>query len=110
MNISISFRHLEATDSIKAYATEKVGKLQRFLRQPMTARVTLSLEKHHQVAEIQVSSGSEHHEAKEATGDMYTAIDRVIDKLERQIGGSKGHATSRRRDETVRAAESAEAE
>ena len=85
MNISISFRHLEATDSIKAYATEKVGKLQRFLRQPMTARVTLSLEKHEQVAEIRVSSGSEHHEAKEATTDMYTAIDRVIDKLERQI-------------------------
>jgi putative sigma-54 modulation protein len=110
MNISISFRHLEATDSIKAYATEKVGKLQRFLRQPMTARVTLSLEKHEQVAEIRVSSGSEHHEAKEATTDMYTAIDRVIDKLERQIGGSKGLAVSRRRDETARAAEAVEAE
>lgn len=110
MNISISFRHLEATDSIKAYASEKVSKLQRFLRQPMTARVTLSLEKHEQVAEMQISSGSEHHEAKEATSDMYTAIDRVIDKLERQIGGAKGQAVSRRRGETVRGADASEAE
>lgn len=110
MNISISFRHLDATDSIKAYASEKVGKLQRFLRQPMTAKVTLSLEKHEQVAEIRISSGSEHHEAKEATNDMYVAIDRVIDKLERQIGGSKSHAASRRREETVRGVDASEAE
>jgi putative sigma-54 modulation protein len=108
MNISISFRHLDATDSIKNYASEKVGKLQKFLRQPMTAKVTLSLEKHEQVAEIRISSGSEHLEAKEATQDMYASIDRVIDKLERQIVGSKGHAESRRRGETVRGAEPAE--
>jgi putative sigma-54 modulation protein len=108
MNISISFRHLEGTDSIKAYATEKVGKLQKFLRQPLTARVTLSLEKHQQVAEVQVSAGSDHLEAKEATEDMYASIDRVIDKLERQIEGAKGHHGRRRGGETLRGAPEAE--
>ena len=100
MNVSITFRHVEATDSIKTYATEKVSKLQKFLRQPMTAKVTVSIEKHEQMAEVRISSGSEHYEAHETSGDLYAAIDKVIDKLERQInsGSSKG----RRDGETVR--------
>lgn len=103
MNISITFRHVEATEAIKAYATEKMGKLQRFLRQPMTVKVTLSVETHEQVAEARLSSGSEHIEAKESSGDMYQAIDRVIEKLERQIHASKGSSESkRRRGESVR--------
>ena len=44
-NISITFRHVDPSDAIKAHAEEKVQKLQRFLRQPMTARVTLSVDK-----------------------------------------------------------------
>ena len=104
MNISITFRHLEASDAIKAHATERAGKIQRLLRQPMTVKVTLSIEqKREQVAEVRLSSGSEHYEAREATEDMYVSIDRVMDKLERQISHSKGVAESkRRRGETVR--------
>jgi putative sigma-54 modulation protein len=97
MNINITFRHVEATDAIKAHATDKVAKLQKFLRQPMTARVTLSVETHEQVAEVRISSGSEHHEAKERSQDMYQAIDKVIHKLERQIQHSKGAHEARRR-------------
>lgn len=97
MNISITFRHLEATDSIKAYAEDKFGKLQRFLRQPMTAKVTLSLEKHEHVAEVRLSSGSEHHEARETSTDMYASIDKVVDKLERQIASAKSSNESKRR-------------
>jgi putative sigma-54 modulation protein len=100
MNISITFRHVEATDAIKAYANEKVSKLQKFLRRPMEAKVTLSIEKHEQVAEVRLSSGSEHFEAHETSEDLYAAIDKVIDKLERQI--NNGNAKGRRDGETLR--------
>lgn len=100
-NISITFRHMDATQAIKDYATEKVGKLQRLLRQPMTAKVTLSVEKHEQVAEVRLSSGSDHHEAREANSDVYASIDKVVDKLERQISGSKA-GRNKRGGETVR--------
>lgn len=100
MNISITFRHVEPTDAMKAHATDKVAKLQKFLRQPMTAKVTLSVEKHEQVAEVRVSSGSEHFEAKESADDMYSAIDLVIHKLERQVQAHKGaHEAKRRRND-----------
>jgi putative sigma-54 modulation protein len=105
MNISITFRHMEASQAIKSYAADKISKLQKFLRQPMSAKVTLSVDRLKHVAETRISSGGAHLEAKEASEDMYASIDRVIDKLERQIRGTKGaqQAKKRRRADTLRA-------
>lgn len=97
MNISITFRHMDPSNAIKSYASDKIGKLQKFLRQPMTAKVTLSIDRLKHVAETRISSGGSHLEAKEASEDMYASIDRVIDKLERQIRGAKGAAQSKKR-------------
>lgn len=89
MNIAITFRQMEATDSVKAYANEKVAKLQRFLRQPMQAEVKLGLEGRQQVVELELHSGGGHFHASESTEDMYASIDKVIDKMERQIRSTK---------------------
>lgn len=97
MNISITFRHMDASEAIKSYARDKIAKLQKFLRQPMTAKVTLSLDKLRHVAETRISSGGAHLEAKESSDDMYASIDKVIGKLERQIRGTKGAALSKKR-------------
>ena len=86
MNIAITFRHLEASDAVKDYATEKVAKLQKFLRQPMRARVTLEREsKGAHRCEAEINAGSHHFVATHAGDDMYASIDMVVDKLERQI-------------------------
>jgi len=97
MNISITFRHMDASEAIKTYAREKVAKLQKFLREPMTAKVTLSHGKLRHMAEIRISSGGARIEAKETSDDMYASIDKVIDKLERQIRGTKGASQSKKR-------------
>lgn len=97
MNISITFRHMDPSDAIKRYASAKLAKLQRFLRQPMTGKVTVSIDRLKRIVEARISSGGEHLEAKEAKDDMYAAIDLVMDKLERQIRAVKGAAESRRR-------------
>src|SRR5262245_38256476 len=88
---------MDASEAIKSYATDKVSKLQKFLRRPMTAKVTLSIDKLGHVAETRISSGDAHLEAKEVSQDMYTSISRVIDKLESQIRGAKGAAQSKKR-------------
>jgi putative sigma-54 modulation protein len=97
MNVSITFRHMDASEAIKKHTAAKLGKLQKFLRQPMTAKVTISVDKLKHVAEARISSGGAHLEAKESSGDMYTSIDRMIEKLDRQIRVTKGAAESRRR-------------
>ena len=102
--ISITFRHVDSSDALKRYSEEKIAKLQKFLRQPMTAKVTLSVDtKQKQTAEVRISSGGEHIEAKESTNDMYASIDVVLGKLERQIRGHKSAAKAKVRGaETVR--------
>ena len=85
MNIAITFRHLDTSESLKTYTTEKVGRLQKFLRQPMRARVTLELVNKQHRCEAEVNAGPSHFVASEQSDDMHNSIDRVIDKLERQI-------------------------
>ncbi len=97
MNFSITFRHMDASEAIKKHTAAKLGKLQKFLRQPMTAKVTISVDKLKHVAEARISSGGAHLEAKESSDDMYSSIDRMIEKLDRQIRVSKGAAEARRR-------------
>ncbi|NLE88410.1 MAG: ribosome-associated translation inhibitor RaiA [Myxococcales bacterium] len=97
MNVTITFRHMEPSEAIKEYARNKVSKLQKHLRQPMTARVTLSLDKLEHSAEVQVASGRRRVEAKEVSDDTYASIDAVLDKLERQVRGSKGATQAKRR-------------
>ena len=96
MNISITFRHMDSSDSVKHYANEKVAKLQKFLRQPMTANVTVSVEHRQHVAEVRLSAGDAHFHGTEHSEDMYASIDRVVDKLERQISAAKEAGSKKR--------------
>jgi putative sigma-54 modulation protein len=100
MNISITFRHVASSEAIKKHTEDKLSKLQKFLRQPMTAKVTLSIDGLKQIAEARISSGGEHLEAKESGEDMYASIDRIMTKLERQIRGAHGAAQAKRRGAT----------
>jgi putative sigma-54 modulation protein len=97
MNIAITFRHIEPSEPVKKYAQEKIAKLQKFLRQPMQANVTLDMERIEHVVEVRISSGSEHYHGREQSEDMYASIDQVLDKLERQIRSGKGASVARKR-------------
>ena len=97
MNIAITFRHLEASEPVKDYANEKVAKLQKFLRQPMRARVTLSMENKKHRCETELNAGSGHFVASEAGDDMYASIDAVVDKLERQISHQHGISVAKKK-------------
>lgn len=98
MNISITFRHMDTSEAVTKYASGKLAKLQRFLRSPLTGKLTFSVDRKKHVVEARISSGGEHVEARETSDDMYASIDSVMDKLDRQIRGHKGAARAKRRD------------
>lgn len=97
MNIAITFRQMEATDAVKTYATDKVARLQKFLRQPMTCQVTLSCQKNDHHAEVELHCDGVRFHAHEHSEDMYASIDRVVDKVERQVSSAKDAASSRKK-------------
>lgn len=85
MQIQVTFRHVDPSEAVKDYAREKVGKLEKHLDGPVEAIITLSVEKHRHHADITlIASGLKIH-GGETTGDLYSSIDLVTDKLEKQI-------------------------
>lgn len=96
MNITITFRHMEGAESVKSYAYEKISKLQKYLRQTMTAQVTLSQEGLDHVADVRIQSGSHNFHANERRPEALASIDLVLDKLERQIQSSKGASVAKK--------------
>ena len=85
MDITVTFRHTEPIESLKAYAEEKVSKLKKYLDFPTEAHVVLSVEKFRHQADVTLSLDGTRIKGVEETGDMYSAIDQVMDKIEKQV-------------------------
>jgi putative sigma-54 modulation protein len=74
---------MEPTDAIRDYAEKKLYKVKRYLDEPIEANVVLSVEKHRNIAEVTLSAGRNVMNCSEVTDDIYSAIDRALDKVER---------------------------
>ncbi len=109
MGIAITFRHLAPSDPLKEYVHEKLERVQKYLRHPLDAHVTLYTERHQHVAEVSLSSEGRHYQARHDSEDMYKSVDLVIDKVEHQI--ARHHdavARNKKGGEALRAADAAE--
>ncbi len=85
MKLAIHGHHLEVTAPLRKYVEEKLEKVRRHFDQVIEADVQLSVEKLQQKAEITLRvSGSALH-AEAIDGDLYAAIDGLMDKLDRQV-------------------------
>jgi len=84
MQVSVTFRHVDATPALKSHAEEKLARLTKYLHRPGAAHVTLSVEKDRHTAEITWQADHESLFAKEVTADLYSAIDLAVGKLEHQ--------------------------
>jgi len=89
MQTSVTFKNLEPSDPLKSYVKNKLEKLDKFLDNPAEANVVLSVEKIHHIAEIKLTGDRLNVNCREKTGDMYSSIDKALDKLEKQIKKSK---------------------
>lgn len=85
MQINITGHHIELTDSLRSYVSEKMGKLSRHFDHVTNTHVILTLEKQAQRAEATVHCSGTDLFAQNETEDMYASIDGLIDKLDRQI-------------------------
>lgn len=96
-------RNLEITEAMRNYAEEKLGKLERFSDQIQDARVVMSfggdgVEDPARV-EVQVRVPNGLIRAEERGMDSYAAVDKVVDKLERQLKRFKGRFIAKRTEE-----------
>ena len=96
MQTSVTFKNLDPSETLKSYVGEKLDRFDKFLDNPAEANVVLSVEKFRHIAEINIIGDRLNIVGKEETNDMYSAIDMVLDKLEKQIKKSKQKTRDRR--------------
>ncbi len=99
MQVIVQGKNLHVTDRLRDYVEKKVAKLDRYLASISEVRVELGTEKtrsygDRQVAQLTVRAGGAILRAEERSGDIFMAVDMVMDKIKRQIDRYK----SKRRD------------
>jgi len=85
MQINLSGHHVEVTSSLREYVDSKFSKLERHFDQINNVHVVLTVEKLNQKAEASVHINGGEVFASAINADMYTSIDTLVDKLDRQI-------------------------
>ena len=97
MRVNFTFRNMESSEGMKNYASDKVSRLQKFLRAPLDAEITFSTERHLHCIDVNLSADGKRFAGHEESDDMYASIDLVMDKIDRQVRDAKDSMTARRR-------------
>ncbi len=85
MQISVTFRHVDSSEALKDYVIKKLGKMDKYIDTPLEANVVLGIEKFRHQADITVMGDGLKIKGREETGDMYSAIDLALEKIEKQL-------------------------
>ena len=106
MRLQVKGRNVEVSDSIRRYAEEKLGKLERQLADPTQIELELAVEHNpsiaaNHVAEATIWTKGPTLRARESSSAFEASIDQLVDKLERQV---KRYREKRSRRETGRRA------
>ena len=100
MKFNIHGKKLEVTDSIKSYIEEKLGRLDKYFEDPdnITATVLIKLRGKDQVVETTINANKFVLRGEESHSDLYAAIDKVSDIIERQIRKNKTRIKKRHKE------------
>jgi putative sigma-54 modulation protein len=90
MQLQVKGRNVEISEQIRSYAEEKLGKLDKLVRDPTRIELELLVEKNpsisnNHVAEATVFTKGPVLRARESSADMKASIDQLVEKLERQV-------------------------
>ncbi len=85
MEISVTFRHMEPTAELRSYVEEKAYKVKKYFDFPVEAHIVLKVEKFRHIADMTLSIDGNKVKAVDESGDMYSSIDQVMDKIEEQL-------------------------
>jgi putative sigma-54 modulation protein len=103
MDVTVKGRNIPVTEALERYAFEKVERVSKFFddeRSVSRAEVELIHERNPSISEPEVAEATLFIngavlKAREASVDMYASIDRMSDKLERQVRRYRGRQIDR---------------
>ena len=98
MRIIVSGKNMDITDALRDIAESKLERIDKLFGTEVDAQVTMSVEKNRQIVEITIPlKNGVLLRAGESTNDMYTSIDKSVDKLHKQLEKQKTRIEKRYR-------------
>jgi putative sigma-54 modulation protein len=85
MNLQLTGHHVEITSAIRDYVVSKLARIERHFDHVIDVNVIMTVEKLDQRIEANVHLSGKDIHVQSRDGDMYAAIDDLIDKLDRQV-------------------------
>ena len=95
MQVSLTVRHGDATDAIKAYVLSGVEGLSKYFERLVESDIVLDQEGHRHIVEVRLHTSSDTHFASTEAADFRTATDQTVEKLRRQLERHKGRLSPR---------------
>ena len=91
MELNIRGSKVAITEAMKSQIEEKLSRIDKYFENPesITAHVNIKVDKLSQIIEVTIPTKKFTLRAEESHEDLYSAIDLVVDKLERQIRKNK---------------------
>jgi putative sigma-54 modulation protein len=97
MQVIVTGRKMNVTPALRNYAEQKARRITKHIERVIEAHIVLSVEKYRHKAEVTINANGFIIHGEEVTGDMYSSIDQVMDKLESQIKKYKARLTRKGR-------------
>jgi putative sigma-54 modulation protein len=98
MSIDITGRHIEITEPIRKFATDRLERLRGVIDEMQEVHFILTVEKHQRhIAELNIKTRRDFYHAEEVSTDMYTSVAAAVDKVEKQILRDKERNVTRKR-------------
>jgi len=97
MNYKIIARDVTVTDALEKRISQKIGKLDRFMPEKAEALVKLSAVKHQNRIEVTIPLKKRTLRAEVLDNDMFSALDKIVDVLEKQLVKYKSRLRDRAR-------------
>lgn len=85
MRFEFRGKNIEVTDALKEYTTKRLSKLEKYFDDSRDAQVAMSLEGERHKVEVTIPLNGMILRGEEASEDMYSSIDLVEEKLEKQL-------------------------
>lgn len=102
MQLTITGKNIEINETLRKYVEKKIGRLDRYLANITDGRVELEKDEgaraadDRQIAQVTLRTKNAVLRAEEASGDIFTSIDAVVDKMQRQADRYKGKRWAKR--------------
>ena len=85
MNLQLTGHHLDVTLALREYVEKKLGRISNHFDHVIDVKVTLRVEKLAQKVEATIHVPGNDLHAESSDENMYSAIDILTDKLDRQV-------------------------